>query len=650
MNRFNLRWNRLSLLLCLFMLSTAIVYVPGLEGDFEFDDGVNILDNGLLRVSDSSLDNWLNAARSGTSGILGRPLSMVSFAFNYYLSGYSAYAFKLTNVIIHLISGVGVFFLAWQTTRAIAPATREEQSDGGVIAAMAAGAWLLHPLNLTSVLYVVQRMAALSALFVFFAVGTYILGRRLMLSGSHRNGWMLIGLALLPLTGLGLLSKESAVLAPLLMLVVEVTLFRFRSDQGRINRALIVLFAGIFVLPSILLIAKYERVFSYIASGYLSRDFTMMDRLLTQPRVVLFYLQLIFVPRASDMGLYHDDFQISRALFEPSSTFVAMAVLTGLISAGIYTLQRAPVLALGIFWFLGGHLLESTFIPLEMMHEHRNYLPIFGPLYAFFYYLFRQRIFFTSNRFKFVLSIAVIVALGSVTFVRSLQWSNLVDHAAIEAHNHPNSVTANYQMGRLYLRLYLNDPNVQYRYESEKFFRRSAELSNYSVFPLVGLVQLLSKAGEQPAPLLLETMKARLAKVDWSPNLDAIGSLVNCQIQYYCQLPHESVLALLQASISNPKAGPKSLGSANSLMGNYLAIKLQDLTGARRYLVAAVEAEKDRLSYRLDLVGLLVALGEFDEARRQLTVARQIDKFNASKSRLDAEEQMIAKMAGERKN
>ncbi len=37
--------------------------------------------------------------------------------------------------------------------------------------------------------------------------------------------------------------------------------------------------------------------------------------------------------------------------------------------------RRYPLLLLAVLFFLVGHSMESTLIPLEMVYEHRNYLP-----------------------------------------------------------------------------------------------------------------------------------------------------------------------------------------------------------------------------------------------------------------------------------
>ena len=96
---------------------------------------------------------------------------------------------------------------------------------------------------------------------------------------------------------------------------------------------------------------------------------------------------MIVAPDGRWFTLYHDDITLSRGLLEPWTTLPAALGIAGLIAAAWLARRRAPVAGFGIAFFLGGHLLESTVLPLELAFEHRNYLPAFGPLLALCYYL-----------------------------------------------------------------------------------------------------------------------------------------------------------------------------------------------------------------------------------------------------------------------
>jgi len=623
-------------------LLAMLAYLPGLWGDFEFDDAPNILDNEALRISTLGWHELVNATLSGSSGPLGRPLSMLSFALNYYVAGFDPVYFKLTNVLIHLLCGVSVYFLAFQVLRAI----QDPGTDGAVrqahwLGAVAASVWLVHPLNLTSVLYVVQRMTSLSAGFSFLAVGLYVLGRRKLLQGESRRGLLLIFLALVPVCGLGALSKENALLSPLLMLATELIFFRFVARDPVVGKILGIVVAILTMLVAIGFALNAERIASYVTSGYLFREFTLIERLLTQPRVLLFYLQLMVLPTTSKMGIHHDDFVLSTGLLDPISTVIAILVLTASVVAAVLFSRRLPVLAFAIMWYLVGHSMEASFIALEMVHEHRNYLPGFGPVFALIYYLLRSENQLFTERVKKVIAIAIIGILAAVTLVRSLQWSEIFSHAATEVRNHPDSLRANYQMGRLYFKLFANEPHTNFYSESEKHFRHAMTLSKISVFSHVGLIQLAYKARVEPDPQWTADMIARLLAVDWEPNMVAVNGLVICQVQHYCRLPDADIVSILEAALKNPNARPRTLGSANSMLGNYYALKMADLQKAQEYMRAAILVEPLRHEYRMDYVGMLMAVNKLDDAQQQLAEARRIDRHGIHRKQIDSEAERI---------
>ena len=161
-------------------------YLPGLYGDFEFDDQANLLQNTDIQINEISLSALKLAALSGDSGPLGRPISMVTFALNYAASGFDPYYLKLTNVAIHSFSGVALYFLIVQLLIGFRRTDGLQISDQkiGWVALLACAAWLLHPLNITSILYIVQRMTSLSGLFSILSIFFYALGRNRMLDGK----------------------------------------------------------------------------------------------------------------------------------------------------------------------------------------------------------------------------------------------------------------------------------------------------------------------------------------------------------------------------------------------------------------------------------------------------------------------------------
>ena len=248
-----------------------------------------------------------------------------------------------------------------------------EQRPALIASGIAAALWLLHPIQLLPVLHVVQRMTSLSALFLLAAVWLHISARE----QGGRAGLVKLIVAWVILWPLSFLSKETGALFPVFVLAWE--LIVRRSTVGHLDR-----FArGFAMLMGLVLLAAMAYVLSprgqWLWAGYELRGFSLAERVLTEGRVLWFYLGLMLLPRLEAFGLYHDDIALSTSLFTPWTTLPALLGLAALIWLAWWLRRRAPLVSFGIAWFFIGHALESTVLPLELAHEHRNYLPLVWP-------------------------------------------------------------------------------------------------------------------------------------------------------------------------------------------------------------------------------------------------------------------------------
>lgn len=193
----------------------------------------------------------------------------------------------------------------------------------------------------------------------------------------------------------------------------------------------------------------FRPVGHWLWAGYEFRSFSLSERLLTEGRVIWFYLGLIFFPRQGALGLQHDDLVISSGIFTPWTTLPALAGLAGLIWLFWRTRTRNPLVSFGIAWFLVGHLLESTALPLEIAHEHRNYLPLFGILLlGLASGLVKALNSHGPIKTLGIALTAVTLALPFITALRSLQFGEEIRRSDLEAQFHPNSARAQYEAGR----------------------------------------------------------------------------------------------------------------------------------------------------------------------------------------------------------
>src|SRR6266566_4389028 len=170
------------------LLVTSIAYLPGVHGPFVFDDMTNILLVPSMRMQTLDYHSLRDAAfwQMSSPGA-GRPIAMASFALNYYFGGFDSFGYKTTNLIIHLLNAV----LLWRLTLRLLNRTDTNSARNKIgeqtlplLALVITSLWALHPLNLTSVLYVVQRMTSLATLFTVLGLLGYTIGRDRMANGK----------------------------------------------------------------------------------------------------------------------------------------------------------------------------------------------------------------------------------------------------------------------------------------------------------------------------------------------------------------------------------------------------------------------------------------------------------------------------------
>ncbi len=605
----------LALALCLV---AVLIYLPGLSGDYMFDDHANLLENPRLDMATLSLQSLADAAFSSGSGTLRRPVSMASFALNRYFFGISPYSHKVVNLCIHLLTGVGLWVLGSLIVRAYRRRYEHQLPTGTErwLPLVVAGLWLVHPLNLTTVLYIVQRMAGLSALFSVAGLCLYLLGRLRMQDG--RPGLALILTGLLLFGGLAVLSKENGILLPLYMLVLEITLFGFRSGHDTRDRRILGFFLLVLALPALLflvaLIFHPEKL-----SNYEVRTFTMAERVLTEARVLVFYLKMIIMPSLSQLGLYHDDITISKGVLDPPATLLSILALAGLLAAAAVMFTRRPLISLGILWFFSGHLLESTVISLEIAHEHRNYLADYGILLACCVLVLQPGLQKSWPLVRIAGPAAFLLLLSYTTWLRAEQWSDNVNHAIYEARHHPQSPRAMFAAGRIYARLALEGVpgNAEKAFD---YLGKASDLDPGEILPDVVTVELRSLLGEPVDEEIISTIKHKLKTYPVSAStITSLATLTEC-LSKKCDVSAHDMEEMYSLALEQ-NYSPK----LNTIYGFYRIDKLGDFqTGLEIFRRVLDEKPREPQNW-INLVNLLLVMGRYEEAEAQLQRLGEVD-------------------------
>jgi len=429
------------------IMITAL-YWQGLYGPYLLDDLQSI---GPIQANDITLTKFISLTFQNETGPLGRPLSIASFILNHIIFGIEPFSYKAVNLALHIIMGVIIGYFVYLLLSLVRP----KQKYKLTICLFTATIWLIHPLQVSTVLYPVQRMTILCHLFLLLAINCYLYAR-LGQWQNKKNVWVYFLLGSINAL-LAIAAKETALLLPFYLFILEVFILKFRGSSLKVSRRLKQSYYLVLSAAIIITAGYFCYYFPYFMGLYADKPFSLLERLYTQTKVLIFYLQQIIFPRLSGMGLYHDDFPISHHF--DLSVFLSTALIVGLISLAWFYKKKWPIVALGCMWFFVSHLLESTIFPLELVFEHRNYLASVGVILIPIYLLEQLA---QSPRIKLksfypLLGMLYAMVLVSMTWSRAYNWSSSELFLKNAMAFHPNSPRLHIELANWYLNYNLYD-------------------------------------------------------------------------------------------------------------------------------------------------------------------------------------------------
>jgi tetratricopeptide (TPR) repeat protein len=427
-------------------------YSNTFESPFVFDDLRHINRNPYIRLTHIDFRQLYDAGFK--SPISSRPVANITFALNYYLGKYDATGYHVFNTVVHLINGILVYCLAMILLRKwsrVPPAQvfhnwgpsviPPPDSSSRLIALFAAIIFVLHPLQTQSVTYIVQRMNTLAAMFYLLSLLLYIHGR---FAQDNKKRWALFFTSILS-WAMALGSKEIAATLPLVVLLCEWIFFQDLSITW-LTRNKVYLFLPLAALVLMALIYLGPHPFERVSSPYAYRDFTMGERVLTQLRVVVLYISLLLYPSPSRLNLIHH-FKTSHSLFDPVTTILSALTIVAVLSMAVCLARKKRLVSFCIFWFFVNLIVESSVIGLEMVFEHRLYLPMVGFALVLAYLLFSL----FSNKREWAITVLVVIAvsLGTATYLRNNVWKDDMGLWSDVLSKNPQSVRAHLNLGTL---------------------------------------------------------------------------------------------------------------------------------------------------------------------------------------------------------
>jgi protein O-mannosyl-transferase len=246
--------------------------------------------------------------------------------------------------------------------------------------------------------------------------------------------------SLLGATMLATLSKANGILLPMLAAVLEACIFsQYAIVSEHALRKLRSVLAAVLGIPILIVSAYLLRPLLSLGVTPTNRAWTIGERILTEPRVLMDYLQLLAVPRSISTGLFNDAYPVSHGLLDPWTTLPSIVALLGIFAISLWCRKRVPELSCALLFFLAGHALESTTLPLELYFEHRNYLPammLFWPLASL---IARWR---APVSIRIFAALAVLALFALTTYQRASLWGQPQVLARIWAVSNPGSARA----------------------------------------------------------------------------------------------------------------------------------------------------------------------------------------------------------------
>lgn len=399
---------------------------------FVLDDQIFILENPSIRSAELSLPAMGNVI----AGAANRPLPFISFFVDWYRSGGNPEVFYRTNVVIHLVNALLVFFLASQF---FLISGHQASVGASTLGLVAAGLWTVHPIHMNAVAYICQRMTEMAALFVFASLYCYLrartdssMGRKLVYFGCAALLWLV-----------ACVCKENAWIAPAFAVLLEFGVVRNQSPQlfrNAAERWICWLVLGTAVATVLSLAANMGPLSAYLERSYRGWDFTMEQRLLTQPRVLLFHVSQLLWPAPSRFAIEHDII-MSTDWHTPASTLPALVLLALWAAVGVALLlcQGRRFLGALVLFPLLALTVESSIIPLDMVFEHRMYLPSFT-----LFLLASIGIFLLPTRFAMATAGILLISSAACQVAYLNHWNSrltIYERAASQA---PTSIRVQY--------------------------------------------------------------------------------------------------------------------------------------------------------------------------------------------------------------
>ncbi|MCE9525552.1 MAG: tetratricopeptide repeat protein [Planctomycetales bacterium] len=337
---------------CLILVViVACVFANGLTTPYMFDDVYWIRDNPAIRTL------WpLSSAR--------RPLGYYSLQLDYAVHGNGVFGYHAVNIAIHAAAAVVLCLLVRETLKL--GRFSKSAVNAKWFAFAVALLWAVHPLQTSSVTYIIQRFESLMGLGFLLCLYGVLRGAT---SEGRSSRWMWYAVAWLAYCG-SIASKEIAAVCPLVVLLFD-RAFLAGNWRGAMKQRWPLYLAFLPPLAWLAMTMRGTLGDDGTNAGFGYEGVTPWEYLRSQGGVILHYLRLSFWP---DSLCLDYGWPVATS---PLAIYLPGAIVLALLLAAAWALWKQPALGfLGMSFFL---ILAptSSFMPIaDLAFEHRMYLPL----------------------------------------------------------------------------------------------------------------------------------------------------------------------------------------------------------------------------------------------------------------------------------
>jgi Flp pilus assembly protein TadD len=580
-----------SILKSLFLLAVPFgLYWSAVHGEFHYDDFHHILDNQSIRdmknLGRFFIDPGTFSSQPGVE--MYRPVVMATYALNYYLGQLEPLGWHLLNIILHGINTLLVFAISLRLLR----------SKGGAF--FAALVFAVHPAAGESVNYISSRSSLLLATFFLSAFLSYQKGTDP--EKNQRWPWLVYSNILFILA---LLTKETAIVFPALIVVYEFIFFRIEQPHKKwLNQM------SLRLIPLIIFAMTYLILRKLLLDAILSTADTrpVWVNLLTESKAYLFYLRILLWPVS--LSVDHG-FTIERSILAPKVLFslAGLLLIPAIFIRTAGSRESSPrLIAFSIAWYILALLPTSSIVPLNMLvNERRLYLPMaaFAVIAGLAYIHIRPR----APRFTTGICIFLTGIFSALVLCRNPVWNHEVSLWRDAFRKAPENFRPAHGLGDHYF----FDEKLKL---ALKFYRQANRLEPEKAMILHNIGLILDMLGE-PVQAVAELKRAHEIEPE-NPRISF--SLANAY-------EHTGAIQLARFHMEEACILDPDYAMAHNNLGKIYYIQGDKESAEKEYRKALrIEPEQELANYNLGI--LLSEKGRHAEALKYLHVAFQANPLH----------------------